>query len=324
MSTAAVLDRPPTLLPDTQQQQQGADLATLPEETSAEAGRREEIIDVHCGWGATTTAPEWNRVAVVEDALRERGISLAFVASRLARHFDPPEGNAQIAPLAPNGYGTPGSATLLRGWLVVQPDRPAEAAAQMRRHLYHSESFIGLALYPDAVSGRPITLRQTQDLLNAYRRFAKPLLIQAPTGEAMRHVGEIAREYSNMRVIASGMGGDDWREAADVAVKPLNLYLDISGALCSEKIIYAIEHLHGARKLLFASGAPDTDPAAVLGMLDDLDISPDDRARILSNNAQRLFQLQNTDAVQGSDLRFLSPEPAVDPDAPHLGNLDEG
>ncbi len=312
MAAPAVLDRP------TEEASREAGPATLPEELAQSDDQAEEIIDVHCGFGATATAPEWNEAGTLRNALRERGVTSAFVASDLARHFDPVLGNAQVA-AATRG------ARDLRPWLVLQSDRAAEANAQMRRYLYQSEQFIGIALYPDPVTGRPVTLRQSGELLNAYRRFAKPLLIAAPTAEAMLHVADIAREMGTTRVIASGMGGDEWREAVEIAVKPLNLYLDISGALCAEKVDYAIAHLHGARKLLFASGAPHTDPAAVIGLLDDLDLSPDDRARILANNALRLFNLDNKDAVHGSDLRFLSAPaaPAPDENAPHLGNLDE-
>ena len=314
MAAPAVLDR----AAEEETAQSGAVLAPLSETSAADDAQDEQIIDVHCGFGATASAPEWNDAGTLRGALRARGVTSAFVASDLARHFDPMLGNARIA------EATRGARDL-RPWLVLQPDRPAEANVQMRRHLYHSDQFIGVALYPDPVSGRPVTLRQAGEMLNAYRRFAKPLLVAAPTAEAMLHAADIAREMGTTRVIASGMGGDEWREAVEIAAKPLNLYLDISGSLCAEKITYAIEHLHGARKLLFASGAPHTDPAAVLGLLDDLDLSPEDRARILSNNAQRLFNLENTDAAAGSDLRFLAAPapPAPDEDTPHLGNLDE-
>ena len=315
MAAPAVLDRPAAAA---DLEENAAGLAPLPQTLAQDDDQAEQIIDVHCGFGATATAPEWDHADALRNALRARGVTSAFVASDLARHFDPVLGNARVAEATRGAHD-------LRPWLVLQSDRPAEANAQMRRYLYQSEQFIGIALYPDPVTGRPVTLRQAGELLNAYRRFAKPLLIAVPTAEAMLHAADIAREMGTTRIIASGMGGDEWRESVEIASKPLNLYLDISGALCAEKVTYAIAHLHGARKLLFASGAPHTDPAAVIGLLDDLDLSPEDRARILSNNAQRLFNLENTDAVHGSDLRFLAAPapPAPDEDVPHIGNLDE-
>lgn len=317
MAAPAVLDRPAAVA-SVEEPLSGFGIATLPEEATQASEPGEQVIDVHCGFGATIAAPDWGDAAGLRGALRERGITTAFVASDLARHFDPLQGNAQAAQTLRGSRD-------LRPWLVLAPDRPGDANAQMRRYLYQGDLFIGVALYPDPETGRPVTLRQAADLLNAYRRFAKPLLIATPNAEAMLHVVEIAREMGTTRVIASGMGGDEWREAIEIAAKPLNLYLDISGALNAEKILYAIQHLHGARKLLFASGAPQTDPAAMLGLLDDLDLPAEDRARILSNNAQRLFNLENNDAAQGSDLRFLSgpATPAPDDDSPHLGSLGD-
>ncbi len=264
-------------------------------------GAAEEIIDVHCGWGETPFAPGWSDAQQVQDLLLSRGIQSAFIASDLARRFDPGAGNTAVAEAV-------AQYPQMRGWLVVHPDHPAEASAQMRRYLY-GDRFVGVALYPDPATGRPITLRAVQEVMVAYRRFARPLLIAAPSGEAMLHIAEIAREMNSTRIVASGMGGDDWRDAVDIAARPLNLHLDISGALCADKIAYAMQIMHGSRKLLFASGAPRTDPAAVLGLLDDLELSPEDRARILSNNAQRLFNLENDDALHGSHLRPLSSAP---------------
>jgi hypothetical protein len=199
-----------------------------------------EIIDIHCGWGASAAAPEWGDAGRLRDALRARGVGTAFLAADLGRRFDFVEGNAEVADVIARFPE-------LRGWLVLHPARMADANAQMRRYLY-GERFVGCALYPDPLTGKPVTLRAALELINMFRRFAKPLLVQADTAAAMEEVAAIAQEMTGMRVIASGMGGDDWREAVDLAVRPLNLYLDISGALVPEKIEYAISSLNGVRK----------------------------------------------------------------------------
>ena len=271
-----------------------------------------QIVDIHCGWGGTWSAPGWEDPQQVRAALRARGIGTAFLVSRLARRFDLAAGNEQVAQITAQHPE-------LRGWLVVHPNRLEEAQAQMRRYLY-ADRFVGCALYPDPASGKPVTLRAAQDVLNAFRRFGKALLIEATTGEAMHHAAEIAQEMGTTRVIAAGMGGEDWHAAVDLAARPMNLYLDISGALTAEKLGYAVSTLNGVRKLLFGSNAPETDPAAVIGILDDIDLSPDDRARILSGNATRLFNLDIGEDAAGGDLRPLSsfaPDPNARP-APEL------
>lgn len=266
-----------------------------------------EIIDIHCRLGSTWAAPHWGDAAQVQSALTARGIGTAFLASDLARRYDPIAGNEQVAE-AVNAH--PG----LRGWLVAHPARAQDAHAQMRRFLY-SDRFVGCALYPDPLTGKPITLRAAHDLLNAFRRFAKPLLIEVDSADGALQAGEIARETSGLKVIVSGMGGDDWREAVDVAARHLNLYLDISGVLAPDKLDYALSALNGVRKLVYGSRAPAADPAAVLGLLDDIDLSADDRARLLSGNAARLFGLDAEAEAAAADLAPQEADRLVGQDA---------
>ena len=253
-----------------------------------------EILDIHCAFGATPTSPEWGDIRAIESALQARGINSAFLASDLARRFDLVVGNEQVAEalaLAP----------AMRAWLVIHPARAVEVNVQMRRFLYDPR-FVGCALYADPMTGKPITLRAIRELLNAFRRFAKPLLIEVATVEAMQEAVAIAQEMSSMKVIVSGMGGDEWRDVVDMAVAPLNLSLDFAGVLTADKIDYAIRTLGGVRKLVFGSGAPGTDPAAVIGLLDDLDISAEDRERLLGLSALRLFNLGAAAEVESIEL----------------------
>jgi len=277
----------------------------------------ELIMDVHCRFGATPLVPNWGDAAAVRAALRARGITTAIAASDLAARYDTIGGNdalaqAITAPVAPGDVD-------LRGWLVLHPYRDNDANGQLRRHFYGSDRFVGAALYADSLTGAHITFAEAQEVIVTYRRYARPLLIETRSALAMREVVRIAQEVGNqIKVIASGMGGDEWRDAVEIAVKPLNMYLDISGVLCPDKIEYALNVLGGARRLLFASNAPNIDPAAVIRMLDDVPgLSADDRERILSGNALRLFGMVQDDGTPREPT-----EPTAAPDnRPRTGNL---
>ena len=69
--------------------------------------------------------------------------------------------------------------------------------------------------------------------------------------------------------------------------------------------------MHGSRKILFASGAPHTDPAAVLGMVDEAGLSYDDRTRILYRNADKLFGRDAAPETTGSQQAYATDEPAM-------------
>jgi hypothetical protein len=270
----------------------------------------ELIIDVHGVFGATPASPHWGDPQAIRADLQARGIKGCFLASDLAVRFDPIAGNAALADvLAPP---LPTKTADLRGWLVLHPDRSEDANAHLRKHLYSGDRFVGAALYCDPLTGVPVSLTRAQEVINAFRRFSRPLLIQTNTAEAMREATRIATDLGNAsKVIASGMGGDEWREAIDLAVKPLNLFLDISGTLTPDKVEYAMATLGGARRLLFGSGAPATDPVAVLGMLGDIpNLSSEDRERILSGNALRLFDPACLAAItQEHDITLMAGGP---------------
>jgi predicted TIM-barrel fold metal-dependent hydrolase len=243
------------------------------------------IVDIHCGWGPTPSAPTWNDAKVVAPALRTRGITQAFLASALARRYDPVAGNDSLAQAVGQHDG---AGCDLKGWLVCHVAQLEEASTQLRRYLY-TDAFVGMAVYPDPMRGTVVNYTDWQELFTLFRRYGKPLLIETPSAHAMAEAVSIAAHLQGVKVITSGMGGEEWQVAIELAAKPVNLFLDISGSLSPEKIPFAIKTIGGVRKLLFGSGAPGTDPMAILALVDELDIHPDDRARILGGNARRIF-----------------------------------
>ena len=102
----------------------------------------EEIIDVHCGWGPTPAAPDWNQTEAVQAVLSARGITTACLSSLLARRYDPVGGNETVA----DTLASPGSPVALRGWLVVQAcpirgiQRPDASASLLRATLWGPRS----------------------------------------------------------------------------------------------------------------------------------------------------------------------------------------
>jgi predicted TIM-barrel fold metal-dependent hydrolase len=253
------------------------------------------IIDIHCGWGPTPSAPLWNDVEHVTGALSARGITQAFLSSNLARRYDPGAGNEAVAEVVAGLQ----QGCELKGWLVAHIAQLDEASAQLRRFLY-TDCFVGMAVYPDPVKRHPVRYSDFHELFTVFRRYGKVLLIETPSAEAMYEAVQIAQQLQNIKVIASGMGGDEWQSAIELAARPVNLFLDISGVLAPEKLPFAIKTIGGVRKLLFASGAPGTDPVATLALVNDLDLHPEDKARILSGNARRIFGLVGGDSEDES------------------------
>lgn len=175
------------------------------------------------------------------------------------------------------------------GWVTLNADYPDQSLEEQRLYLSRRE-FVGAAFFPRAQT--PVTLEDTRELVNAHRRYTKPLVIYTPDLAAVHAARRIAEEFTQMRIILLTMGGEDWHAAVEAAKTCLNLYLEISDSLDADKIAYAATAL-SARKLVFGSGLPFADPSLFVGLVEEASVlSGSDRRRIYIDNALSLFNIQ--------------------------------
>lgn len=219
--------------------------------------------------------------AQVSELLAQRGIERAIVYSARAARVDPLSGNrilkAMIEPI-------PG----LFGCVVAHVNR-VDSSVQAVRELLGQRSFVGVM--PVSVSPDDILPPLLADeILNACRRYQKPVFLLTPNGACVDAALRLAKTYNVHKFIFVGMGGSDWRAAIAAGQQAANIYLETSGVLDTAKVPAAIEGV-GSHRILFGSGLPDLDPAAALGMLEDADVRPNDKRRILFENADKLFGL---------------------------------
>jgi predicted TIM-barrel fold metal-dependent hydrolase len=177
----------------------------------------------------------------------------------------------------------------LFGYVTLNAGYPAESLEEQRKHLHRPEFVAGLLFGHDGV---PVTLADARDILNAQRRFAKPMAIHVPNAEAAIAIHEIAAEFPAMKFILLTMGGEDWHSAVAAAKQHVNLYLEISGPLDSDKIAYATSVLT-PRKILYGSSLPLSDPQLTMGLIDEAaTLTAMDRNRVYYQNAHQLFIIQ--------------------------------
>jgi predicted TIM-barrel fold metal-dependent hydrolase len=240
------------------------------------------VFDAHNYFGGSIVPGVAHNATSIQKVMEARGISGGVLLSAHARRVDPLAGNRVLKAILSQGRN-------LYGCLVTHINR-VEASLIAMRELMPSRQFVGMAIastYP----GEPIRKRVADELINSYRRYAKPLFLFAPNGEAVEAALEIAKGYPMLRVILLGMGGLHWRVAIAAAHEAPNIMLETSGVLDRSKLPAAVEVL-GAHRLIFGSGSPHVDAAAALGLVEDSDLSQEARARILSTNARRLFGLE--------------------------------
>lgn len=217
----------------------------------------------------------------VSELLAKRGIERAIVCSAYAANVDPLTGNQMLK-------GTLDEHPEFYGCLTAHLGRPT-ASIQSIRDLLGNRRFVATMLVNQFIN-EPLKPIIAEEILNACRRFQKPIYIHTPNGDCVEVALQLAKSYTMHRFVLLGMGGPDWRSAVGAAHQMTNIMLEISGPPDLRKIPYALEVL-GPQRMVFGSGMPAMDPAALIGLLDDLNLRPGDRKRILSDNADRLFGL---------------------------------
>lgn len=216
----------------------------------------------------------------IRKALDRFGIERAILVPRLAVDADFLQGNNELLEAIK-------SDDRLFGYLVLNPVFPEESIKLMRSAM-GGPKFVAMAMFQGASQPFP-NLDDCREILNAYRRFTKPIMLDVTSIEAISAVGQIAAEFANVKFILGSMGGTAWKGVMGMS-KHLNLFLETSGTLDSDKIEEAVESF-GPRRVMFGSDLPFGNPASILALIQSSGIPRDVVTRILDTNARNLFGL---------------------------------
>lgn len=246
------------------------------------------ITDVHAEIGTT---PLWGVTfsdANLTRSMQKYGVDKSIVSSTIGNSCDFKRGNAQIAKVV---QANPA----LLGCVVVNINYPEQSQKEM--HAYLGDDNFAALLVISGVRGQHVTLAESEEILNAHRRFVKPVYLHTTNQAAALAANEMAKAFPIMKFVLIGMGGEDWRMATVLAERTLNLVLEVSGSSSPDKIAFAVEHI-GSHRIVYGSGLPYVDPAAVLGMVQDAEISDVDKRNILSGSARRVFGWGRSDNAE--------------------------
>jgi predicted TIM-barrel fold metal-dependent hydrolase len=102
------------------------------------------------------------------------------------------------------------------------------------------------------------------------------------------NIANLAAKFPDLKIIMAHITGCGFRGIQDIAPYP-NVYVDTSGSQPEDGIMQYGLDLLGADRILFGSDFPGRDPATQLGRIYSLDMSEEDRNKILGGNSVRLF-----------------------------------
>jgi len=171
----------------------------------------------------------------------------------------------------------------LLGMLAVNIDFLDESLDQMKKYLTNS-NFIAIKI----ISNKKITLSDCDALLNAHRRYATPIFIEGNNADEAISIGEIAKEFNQMKFVLLGMGGNDYKTAVSVARRCINIYLEISGSLDPHKIKYAASAI-GSHRMVYGSNIPYIEGTVFKSLIENSGIESREILDLYYNSAKRLF-----------------------------------
>ncbi len=230
--------------------------------------------------------PGYNQQAgQVAQQMQARSVDRTILISARAVQADPISGNRILRAMLDQAPG-------LYGCLTAHLNR-VDASLQAIRELMSSRKMVAIML-TSTVPDEPLHLLVADEVLNACRRYQKPIYLNTPNAACVDVALQLAKTYPMHKFVMLGMGGADWRTAIAAAHQSVNIFLETSGAMDRSKIPAAVELL-GAHRILFGSGSPHRDPVAAVGLLEDSEVSEGDARRILHDNAYRLFNLEVVD-----------------------------
>jgi predicted TIM-barrel fold metal-dependent hydrolase len=221
--------------------------------------------------------------ARLQHALQRARFDLMGVASMRAMAGDLAGGNAETKAVVD-------ASPQMRGWLGINPAYPALSTEQMRRYA-GGPKWLG-AVMPWALCPDGLATNAVREVLNAYRRYTKPLLVETPNAAAIRDLLVLAAEFNTIKFIAAGAGGDAWPDAVLAAKMDVNIFLEPCSGGAHQGKLEAIFATLGPNRVLFGSGYPSYNPGAALGLLMDAKISDGEKQAALAGNAVRIFNLR--------------------------------
>lgn len=237
------------------------------------------IIDVHAEIGTT---PLWGVAftdAHLARSMQKYGVERSIVSSTIGNSCDFKLGNAQIARVAKVNPA-------MAGCVVVNINYPEQSQKEM--HSYLAEGGFAGILVTSGTREKCVTLAEAEEILNAHRRFVKPVFLRVTDQASLHAANEMAKAFPIMKFVLLSMGGEEWRMATVLADRTLNLVLEVSGSFSPDKIKFAVEHI-GSHRMVYGSSLPYVDPSAIIGLVEDADISDVDKRNIFENSARRLF-----------------------------------
>lgn len=209
-------------------------------------------------------------------------IIYSIISSGLALEYDFITGNHVL-------FRTIADEERLFGYAVLNPHYLEESLQELDRYSRNPKC-VGVKLHPET-HGYNIAGKAARKLFERIAELGLPVLVHCFGVEQVRNLAQTADLFTSVKIIMGHMGGNCWPEGIEAACGRSNIYLEpCSSYPESDKIGQAVQAI-GADRMVFGTDSTLLNPAFVLGMLFDADLTEDDREKMAYRNAASLFNL---------------------------------
>jgi uncharacterized protein len=206
----------------------------------------------------------------------------------------------------------------LRPVVTVDPTKGSETIAEAIALWEQEPDIAGVKLYPGYQAFYPHEPRLAPLYEFAHRRALPVLIHQGDTLDKNGRlkfarpieVDEVAVQYRDVNFVLCHFGNPWIDEAAELVYKNSNVYADTSGLLAHpsvphfarmveqsrQRLLQAVLTIGAVDRVLYGSDWPLEELRVAVGLVEGLDLPDADRAKILGENARKLFRLEERPA----------------------------
>lgn len=238
------------------------------------------MVDAHIFVGSLNPSLEATPERILEE-MEKHNISLGILTHFTGHFYNFLEGNYSLRQLFDNS-------NRLLGYLSANPFYAQHSIGDMRKHLSHHK-FVALHFSPP-YWGMEWEEEPVKEILNAYRRFAKPLVCSFSLKE-FPIAERFSKEFASMQFLLLNVKSEEWDEAIKLGKNCPNIFLEVSPYLLPQDIKKACELL-GAHRLIMGSDYPYFPFSVILHLLEASGISPREISLIRGENARKFFHIE--------------------------------
>ena len=239
------------------------------------------LIDLHCHLGVTGET-----LAVrPPDAISARAYADQFGVETLC--FSSALASSDLGGGVNDLVELLGTDARFRGWLTLAIHQ-TELSTELARKYLVKPAFCG-ALIEQKSDADAVTTAGGREVLNALRRYSRPVLITVSSPATLEAAIHAAREFSTLRFLLSPQDEFLTRVAVPAMKEAINCVFLPVAAFAERDIIATAVSILGERRVAWASDWGRFTPAAALGMIRDCALGAPGRERVGLRNARDIL-----------------------------------